>query len=185
MLTRTSVVLFQINAKAELHIFAWAWLLRRVRSIPIGRHRLDRGLGGAGLQHARGGGGGSCANSNRGAHRIGRSCRSVPYRLRCSPGCRPLHIALMGRDRAVQAGSLVRVRPGEPIFKDLANRGYARATAASSRARSCVRFLLRKRQSRDSGSRSLVRIPPRHRLGTSRGLLLLPCVGRQFSFSLA
>ena len=34
------------------------------------------------------------ADHNRGAHRIGRSFRPVPYRLRRSPGCRPLHIAL-------------------------------------------------------------------------------------------
>ena len=33
-----------------------------------------------------------CADHNRGAHRIGRSCRPVPYRLRRSPGCRTLHI---------------------------------------------------------------------------------------------
>ena len=34
----------------------------------------------------------TCADHNRGAHRIGRSCRPVPYRLRRSPGCRTLHI---------------------------------------------------------------------------------------------
>ena len=70
--------------------------LRQFRRDPArGRHRLDRGLGGARIQYARGGGGGSCADHNWSAHRNGRPCRPVPYRLRHSPGCRTLHIALM------------------------------------------------------------------------------------------
>ena len=97
-----------------------------------GRDRLDRGLGGAGIRHAPGGGGGSCADHNRGAHRIGRSCRPVPYRLRRGPGCRPLHIALMEGVAAFE----IRCGPLSPFLLDVApqRRAIRRSAAMSTTA---------------------------------------------------
>ena len=57
---RANVATFSTRLERRRHFYRFS--CAGCRDPARGRHRLDRGLGGAGIQHARGGGGGSCAD---------------------------------------------------------------------------------------------------------------------------